>query len=61
MITKRRKKMIIAIFKQYVNGKWREVTEPLYQVGDVIRANNGKTYKVIQVNGSKITLEEERK
>ncbi len=49
--------MIIAILKQYVDGKWREVTEPLYKVGDVITAVNGDKYEVTQINGSKVTLE----
>jgi len=50
--------MIVAILKENIDGKWRDVIQPLYAIGDEIHTPNGKTYEVTQVNGSKVTLEE---
>ena len=51
--------MIIIIAKKLINGKWFNVDgTDLYFVGQVVNLANGITYKVTNIIGSKITLEE---
>lgn len=50
---------IVAIIKQFENGKYRDITIPLWNVGDTIVTQEGKQFKVTKVNGCKITLESE--
>lgn len=49
--------MIIIIVKELRNGRWYEVDgNTLYTVGEIIRFKEG-TYRVVQINRSKVTLE----
>lgn len=51
--------MIILIAKKYQDGRWVDFdVSKMYQIGSVITLIDGKKYKVTQINGSKVTLEE---
>lgn len=50
--------MILIITKELSNGRWIEFDpKQLFKVGDVIELEDGKKYKITQINKSKVILE----
>lgn len=51
--------MIIGLFKELVDGRWMNYDpSKIYTIGSTVVVEDGKTYTVTEINGSKVTLEE---
>lgn len=51
--------MKIVMVKAYLKGRWVNVdANDLYNIGDIVKfPKDPNTYRVVNINGSKVTLE----